>query len=855
MTRWAQSLRMPLLAGLRHYRRSRARTALAVLGIALGTALLVGIRGALATATGAFEQAADTLVGRTTDVVRGGPSGVPVDALAEVVRRAGIQDAAPVIEAPLRAADLPERYVLRLFGCDPLVEPSVRGWRRAGAPSAASAPAAGGADWTLLMTVDGGFLATRAALDRLGCEPGRSCAFTVYGRRQLGECVGVLPVGRGLAEDLVVVDIATAQRWLSRPDHVDRIDLVLQGESQRAGVLAALPNDLRLEQPIGRAAFTELTRAFRVNLEALGMLSLLVGAFLVHAAMATAVLARRSQFAVMRTLGASARQLLASVLAESLVLGAVGSMFGVGLGILFARGLVGPLVRTLNDHYATFSLHSLDVPLLTLASSVALALVAAVLAAVGPARDAARTPPRAVFVQDRMSHDEEGAPARWLLLLLVPGVWLVAAAGNRIGMAYIGVLLLLLVLAAFVPALVGMLLRLGILLLRRRGSWMVYIVRSAWSCRRRTAPAMAALVLALATTMGLGMLIQSFRGTVDVWLQQVLPADVYVSVPAGVDERTGAVMQAEQVEALLGVDGIAEVSRYRRLQMDVADAGGSWQSTEVVAVDLSAKVLQGFSFTEGDPERARRGLAAGEALWVAEPLAFARGIVVGDRLVLQTDRGPLELPVSGIYRDYGSAKGVIQVSMRWLGDRLPSALAFEAEAGIDAEELERRMEPICIASQPRLRSATRQGLVERSLEMFDRTFAITTAMRMLCVLVAFLGIYGAFSALQFERASELAVLRTLGATPRHVLWLVLGQTGLLGLCCGLLSIPVGTGLGWVLVHVVNRGSFGWTLLDLSLPPQLFLEVLLLAVVASVLSGLQPAFRFIRLQPVAALREG
>jgi hypothetical protein len=122
MTRWAQSLRMPLLAGLRHYRRSRARTALAVLGIALGTALLVGIRGALATATGAFEQAADTLVGRTTDVVRGGPSGVPVDALAEVVRRAGIQDAAPVIEAPLRAADLPERYVgtsCRWGGLDP----------------------------------------------------------------------------------------------------------------------------------------------------------------------------------------------------------------------------------------------------------------------------------------------------------------------------------------------------------------------------------------------------------------------------------------------------------------------------------------------------------------------------------------------------------------------------------------------------------------------------------------------------------------------------------------------------------------------------------------------------------------
>ena len=122
------------------------------------------------------------------------------------------------------------------------------------------------------------------------------------------------------------------------------------------------------------------------------------------------------------------------------------------------------------------------------------------------------------------------------------------------------------------------------------------------------------------------------------------------------------------------------------------------------------------------------------------------------------------------------------------------------------------------------------------------------------VLVAFLGIYGAFSALQFERAAELAVLRTLGAGPRHVTGLVLGQTGLLGLCSGLIAIPVGAGLGWLLVHVVNRGSFGWTLLDVHLPVGVVVEALLLAITASLLSGLQPAWRFAKLQPVAALRD-
>jgi putative ABC transport system permease protein len=253
-------------------------------------------------------------------------------------------------------------------------------------------------------------------------------------------------------------------------------------------------------------------------------------------------------------------------------------------------------------------------------------------------------------------------------------------------------------------------------------------------------------------------------------------------------------------------------------------------------------------------------MAAGEGAWISEPLAFRRSLRVGDRLELWTDRGAVSLPVVAVFRDYGTEQGVAMVPAGFLQRYMESlgvtSLAVEAPQGAAPEALAGRMREALAAheGEQELVIVTQSSLRESSLDVFDRTFAVTGALRVLCLLVAFCGIYGALAALQLERGSEVGLLRTLGATPGRVVGLVLGQTALLGLLAGVLAVPLGLALAQVLVHVVNRGSFGWTLTESSLPYLPVVETVVLAVVAALLAGLHPALRFGRVRPVEVLRE-
>jgi len=150
--------------------------------------------------------------------------------------------------------------------------------------------------------------------------------------------------------------------------------------------------------------------------------------------------------------------------------------------------------------------------------------------------------------------------------------------------------------------------------------------------------------------------------------------------------------------------------------------------------------------------------------------------------------------------------------------------------------------------------SAQRDLRASSLQIFDRAFAITGVMRLLCLAVALIGIYAAFAAVQLERGAEIGLLRCLGAMPSRIGVVVIGQTALLGACAGVLAVPLGALLGHVLAHVINRVSFGWTLVDVAVPLRAVVDAMLLAVAAAVLAGLQPAWRFARMRPADALRE-
>jgi len=857
-------VKLLLRQGLRHHLRHPLQTLLTLLGIAAGVALLCAMQLSQATAERAFDLGLQAVAGEATHTVTGGPEGLSVASYAALRARLGGRAVAPAVTAIVRVPGRSERTVLRVLGIDPLADVDLRPWTgsRGGADSLPLGP---------LLTMPGAFAATAELTARLGIARGGSLRLTLGGRPFVATCVGTVAppplVAAGLA-DVLLVDIATAQEWTGRLDRIDRLDLRLLPEQLPSGatvdsVLAAIPELFGpgaevVASGARQGGLAQLARGFRINLRALSLLSLLVGAFLVHETMRLSVVARRRSFGVLRALGVQGRALGAVVAAEAAVLGIVGSAVGAGLGVLFAFGLLDPLVQTLNDHYATFEVHHVDLDPGVLGLGTLLGTVVALLAGLGPAIAAARVPAREVLVTVR--HD--GRLRYWpALRLALPAAALATAllqtTGDRLVQAYLGILVMLIAIVLLVPLAMELGLRGLGAMVRRAGPFVRYVVRSTAAAREHLALPVAAMVLALATTVGLGTMVGSFRDSVASWLVQVLPADVYVSVPGGQDEKFQAVMHPLVVEALRGAPRTVGVSIYQRTKLLVRGGHGEGE-IEVCGMAPTPEVLRGFGFVTGDDVAGREALVRGDGAWVSEPLAFRWGLQVGDRLTMKTTNGEATIAIAAVHRDYSNERGEVIVGQRWLDAHAAvgiTAVALQAAPGTDVEawvhELRTRAanaaeQDVLIRSNDELRNS--------SLQIFDRTFAITGVMRLLCLLVAFFGIYAAFATLQLERGAEIAVLRCLGARPREIGVVVLGQTALLGAVAGVLAVPTGALFGHVLASVINRVSFGWSLAQVSVPWTAVAEVVLLAVGAALLAGVQPAVRFARMRPADGLRE-
>ena len=361
----------------------------------------------------------------------------------------------------------------------------------------------------------------------------------------------------------------------------------------------------------------------------------------------------------------------------------------------------------------------------------------------------------------------------------------------------------------------------------------------------RTAVAVAALTVAVATTVGVGVMVDSFRTTVSQWLEDRLQADVYVSLPV-----PGTRFEPATVAALRSLSGVREASTGLTLELETA-AG----LLDLFVLEPAADSLRGFRLLAGDEEWARAQFRGADAVLISEPLASRRALAPGDDLRLPAPGGPRRFKVVGIYADYGSDQGVVTMSRRTFQRHwdVPgaSAVGLYLAPGVAVDAVARAVREVVPADRTPLVRAN-AALREASLEVFDRTFTITVVLRMLAALVAFVGVVSALTALQLERQREMAVLRALGLTRAQVWALVSGQTGLMGLVAGLLALPLGLGMALILILVVNRRSFGWTL-EVHVDPLILAQALGLALVAALLAGLQPAWRMSRAAPADALR--
>ncbi|WP_018881163.1 ABC transporter permease [Thioalkalivibrio sp. ALE30] len=839
-----------LRAWLRDWRRRPLQRLLTLVGVIIGVAVVLAVDLANQSAQRAFDRSMDEVAGAATHQVLGPASGFD-EALYRELRVAGWRDTAPIVEGPAR---LPDGSTIYVLGVDPLAEGPFRG----------AASDIGDAPVQRLVTEPGTILppvgwfrdSGRAHGSRVTLEAaGGAREVTVIDRAaERDQADAATDEGGG---SLWVTDVATAQGLLDRLGRLDRIDVRLT--DAEVDVLAeALPAELELVPVESRGqAARELAQAFRTNLTAMSLLALLIAAFLIYNTQTFAVLRRREVIASLRLVGVGRRAIFGVVLLEALLVGVIGTLLGALLGIALAQVLVAQVAQTVTDHFFAVAVTGVTPRPLALGAVFLLGVGLSLAAALAPAWEAAR----AAGAGSTGRGGLERRARRWaawlavlsMALLLAGGGLIVTGAGALVG-GFVALFLLIAGLVLLLPWVLVWTLR-GLAALVRGVTLPRIAVRSLERSLSRSAPATSALTLALAAAIGVAVMVGSFRGSVEQWLGQALTSDLYVVPAAPASARGGARLPEDWMADLVARSGAVSVSTGSSQEV-VSERG----LVDLYVVRPHANWLDYLPLLESTVAREALGerLATEDAVLVTEPFAAHHDVRPGDRLSLAVPGGQRPFEVLGIYRDYGNPSGtVLMTQAAFVRAGMPpdgvGSFGLRLPAGVDVEAVVERLEA-WLAEQDRPALVTRPGDIEQeSMAIFDRTFAITHLLRVITLVVAFIAILGALMALQMERAREFATLRSLGLLPGGVRSLVVLQGGVLGTFAALAAIPLGLGMGWLLIEVINREAFGWGM-DLRLPWDEVVETVLLGIGAALLASAIPAWRMARMRLVPALRE-
>ncbi len=837
---------------LRYISRRFFQSAMFVLGVALGVGVVVAIDIANSSASRAFALSSESIVGRATHQVVGGPNGFPTEIYTRLRLELGIKQSAPVVTEFARVTG--GEQTLRLLGVDPLAEPPFRSYLAgAGAES----------DWNALnrLIVEPGAVVISASLaQRLGLELEDQLEISAGGRFSSAQLVGILQpdnnASRQALDDLIISDIATAQELIGKNGRVSRIDLILDADEVDK-LSAALPAGIRLVDVKAENSLDQMIAAFELNLQAMSLLALVVGLFLIYNTVTFSVVQRRGVLGIMRSLGTTRGQIFRFILLEAFILGLVGTALGLALGIILGRGAVALVSQTISDLYFSVDVKGFSIMPLTLVKGALIGVAASLLAAALPSWDATRTPPAGIM---KRSIEEETARR------LLPAMTFGAVALNLLGFALLGAedrlalgfaALLCIVVggALFTPAAMIVAMR----LLQRPAAALFGVVgrlaaRAVLRSMSRTAVAVAALTVAVSVIVGVSAMIGSFRLTVADWLESSLGAQIYISPPLFASNNPTVDVDRGVQAIALAVPGVKALSSARHVSVSAPDYP-DMPPVNLLASDFDiAGDKRQFKWSAVAAGAHQTALETGQVM-VSEAFASRRGIdQERDAITLDTERGARTFEVFGVYYDYSTDQGAVYIARsvydQYFDDPYISSLGLFIEDGADTAavigELRARL------ADYDLRVQDNASLRGGALEVFDRTFAITIALRILTTLVAFIGILSALMALQLEHAREYGVMRATGMTARQLTKFAVIQTGLMGLVAGLLALPIGLLLSLVLTHVINLRSFGWSMQFAPQPSQ-FLEALLVALVAALLAGLYPALLLGRLKPAESLR--
>ncbi|MGD8989897.1 MAG: FtsX-like permease family protein [Desulfobacterales bacterium] len=854
-------LRLFVWFSLRNMRRHMGRAATVLFGIALGAAVFTGVRLSVNASLDSFSKSMDLIAGKADHVLTRPGGYIPEHLVATLLKQSLIQSASPVMSTYTRISQKDAEPFL-LIGFDPILDRRMRHWRVADQNGKQSVV------WLDLLNEPYTLILGKPLAQQLKRVAGGTLVLEHARQKVRFKISGTLdPSGLALAESgrIALTDIATFQEFTGLLGKVDRIDLKLAPSAHLrdlAAVKQLLPEGVQLNPPTAtRETGQMMIRAYQLNLSILSFASLFVGMFLVYSLVALNAASRRQELAVLRATGASAYHVFFIFLAEGAFMGIAGWLAAIPLGHFLIKYLLHGVSQTISTLFVRVQVDALTLSVFEIVFGFVVTVGISVLAAYQPAREAMQVPPKEALeishlgMQPRISPRQLACGGLGSILLVLPLSKLPAVLDMPLP-GYLAIFLLFVGFALLAPWTLHIVSHgLSALLLKRFGIPAYLASRYVRDSGTRTAVSVGALITAVALFTALVIMIFSFRQTVADWTYETIKGDLFLTTKMG---------QINRFRYPVPQPVIDHLQNYRS-QVDILPNRQFYLSYERFAyvfelMDMQAYLQYAtFFWLKGDPEKIRPMLKRGEGVIVSEVFSNRTGLSVGDFYEAQVEGSFVRLPILGVVRDYRTQGGAVFYSLTHFSKRYHpvywGGLRFffkDRSQDLDAavkklrnDIIDQIGDRVDMYSGKRLRGAV--------LRIFDETFAVTTVLLLIALLIAGLGIATTLTVLVLQRSLQLNTLYAIGASFRQIRGMIFWEATFLVVIGELAGVICGFILSYLLIYVVNRQSFGWTFIYAVDWDALLLSIPLIIMTA--LAAALPAVKMVfRRPPATLLRE-
>lgn len=833
--------------GIRHARQHLMQTLMLIAGIALGVSVVVAIDIANSSVKKSFELSTESITGKSTHQLQGTFGKLDQSLYRQLRVDLGFRKSAPIVRGSASVVEMEGRKT-QILGIDPFAEVGFRDFGLSN--QLQSSPFI-----PLLVQPNTVWLSSGLA-SQFGLKVDDPMTLR-FGKKEVRVTLAGLLGGANNEDEgaggLLLSDISTAQELLEMKNHLSHIDLILDPSrpAQEEKIRQLLPPDVELVSVEDRNSSVQgLSASFEMNLTAFSLLALLVGMFLIYNTVSFSIIVRRPLMGTLRALGVTRQEIFLMVLGESLLLGIVGSIIGLLLGIVMGWGAVQLVTPSVSGLFYSLSIQTFHVSAVSLFKGFSLGMLVSLISSFFPALEANRIQPVEALSRSHLETQKiQGLPKLTSigLALLLGGVGILAIPSKLTEVGFLGTTILVFGAAFCVPVFTLFLFRIfsplvGSLL----GVQGKMAVRNIPRSLTRTSVSIAALMIAICVYIGVGVMVESFEQTLTHWIDNSLMSDVQFSS----SNYANATISPETIAFLEDHPSVLSTEKNK---IEIVQNGPYMNSFLYVTDQLNLN--KQWHWTELPIDQLPDQFAQG-SVFISETFAAQHEFysIAGQTLQLNSPQGPQTFRVAGIFNDFFLRGGRIIISQahyqKYWNDPTYSNIGVSLKSGVTAqnfiESVTHELPQKQIDSQPTI------TIKNRILRAFEQTFSITIALRLLAAVVAFFGIWNAVMALMLERIHEIGVLRANGMTQGQLWRMVLIESGIIGFFSGLLAIPLGLALSWILVAVINKRSFGWTL---EFHPQvdILFQALLLSIAAAFLAGIFPALKTARMPIHEALR--